>query len=288
MNSPSGQLKEMVSDVKKILNPESLLTDELIHKYAREYNLRYGAVVTTPMGTRVVLTKESEVDENNYFDSKNGIMFAVDHLTRETIESISDKPSSLAESESQLITIQDFINKYMIKRYTTQENAGIVYSSSETIISIKIVAEKANLGNFWSGRWTSSWKIKTPPRIIAMNSNDDDADLLLSNQVDKSAQITGQINILAHYFEDGNVQLNTSKAIPSTTLNYNSEIELGEAIAKHIEITENQIQSGLNEMYSSMNDLTLRALRRILPVTRSKMEWNRQAHVMAKAVGVFR
>ena len=144
------------------------------------------------------------------------------------------------------------------------------------------------MGNFWSGRWTSSWKIKTPPRIIAMNSNDDDADLLLSNQVDKSAQITGQINILAHYFEDGNVQLNTSKAIPSTTLNYNSEIELGEAIAKHIEITENQIQSGLNEMYSSMNDLTLRALRRILPVTRSKMEWNRQAHVMAKAVGVFR
>ena len=44
------------------------------------------------------------------------------------------------------------------------------------------------------------------------------------------------------------------------------------------------MQSGLEEMYTTMNNETLRSMRRIMPITRTKMEWNVNAVRMVKQV----
>lgn len=52
----------------------------------------------------------------------------------------------------------------------------------------------------------------------------------------------------------------------------------------HIKAYENTLQSSLEEMYTSMNEETLKAMRRIMPITRTKMEWNVNAVRMVRQV----
>jgi hypothetical protein len=40
-----------------------------------------------------------------------------------------------------------------------------------------------------------------------------------------------------HYFEDGNLQLQSSKSVPATSLRFSSEADLGQQIVKHIQVT---------------------------------------------------
>lgn len=40
-----------------------------------------------------------------------------------------------------------------------------------------------------------------------------------------------------HYFEDGNLQLQTSKSVPAKSLSFDSETELGQKVVKHIEVS---------------------------------------------------
>jgi hypothetical protein len=47
---------------------------------------------------------------------------------------------------------------------------------------------------------------------------------------------------------------------------------------------ESVLQGGLEDMYSNMNNETFRSMRRIMPITRTKMEWNVNAVRMVRQV----
>lgn len=73
-----------------------------------------------------------------------------------------------------------------------------------------------------------------------------------------------------HYYEDGNVRLQTNKtvtaSIPSGT---------GSAIAKEIAGAEKKYQEELNKGFTSLSEGAFKGLRRQLPVTRQKIEWDK-------------
>jgi capping protein alpha len=73
-----------------------------------------------------------------------------------------------------------------------------------------------------------------------------------------------------HYYEDGNVRLLSNKpthaSISSGT---------GAGIAKEIASTEKKYQEDLNKSFVSLSEGAFKGLRRQLPVTRQKIEWDR-------------
>jgi capping protein (actin filament) muscle Z-line, alpha len=89
-------------------------------------------------------------------------------------------------------------------------------------------------------------------------------------------QVTGEIKIRAHYFESGNVQLQTKKVIAASTLAVKGAgaEAFATAVKDHLAVSEKEILEGLEEMYANMTDETFKAMRRVMPVHRNKMNWN--------------
>jgi capping protein alpha len=72
-----------------------------------------------------------------------------------------------------------------------------------------------------------------------------------------------------HYYEDGNVRLLTSKPISASA--GGSATELIKAIAS----AERKYQEELNRGFTGLSEGAFKGLRRQLPVTRQKMEWEK-------------
>ncbi|KAN0062234.1 F-actin-capping protein subunit alpha [Thecaphora frezii] len=122
------------------------------------------------------------------------------------------------------------------------------------------VGNKYHLSNFWSGRWRASYTL-------------DVAESTLS----------GSLQIQVHYFENGNVQLNTDKSkvvpLPLSHLDLASSAKgdvkkTAEAVVRVVEKLEDDYQKLLDQTYEEMGENAFKALRRALPLTKNKIDWN--------------
>jgi F-actin capping protein alpha subunit len=117
----------------------------------------------------------------------------------------------------------------------------------ENKIAIVLVANKYSPSNFWNGRWRSTY-LYDP----------------------SNSELSGTIHVNVHYYEDGNVALTTSKPISISSAG-NSASE----IIRKIAAAEKAYQEELNKAFVAMNEQSFKALRRQLPVTRQKVEWEK-------------
>ncbi|KOS17295.1 F-actin-capping protein subunit alpha [Escovopsis weberi] len=134
-----------------------------------------------------------------------------------------------------------------VKEHFPSAAFGAYPIESDSKIAIVIVANKYNSKNFWNGRWRSLY-------IFDPSTN----------------ALEGSIRVDVHYYEDGNVRLLTDKPV-KTYVSSSS----GAGIAKEISGTEKSYQESINLSFVKLSEGAFKSLRRQLPVTRQKIEWDR-------------
>lgn len=85
-----------------------------------------------------------------------------------------------------------------------------------------------------------------------------------------SGELEGSVKVDVHYYEDGNVRLLTNKGVTATVSS-----GTGAGIAKEISMAEKKYQEELNKGFVSLSEGAFKGLRRQLPVTRQKIEWDK-------------
>lgn len=116
-------------------------------------------------------------------------------------------------------------------------------------VYVGITSKNVQLGNFYTGEWVSKWKIT-------------------------KGSIEGNINIKAHFFESGNVQFNQKKNLKKEFQFQENMAESAKSIMKTIENFESEVQAHLNQLYEDMPNGFFKNLRRVTPLTKTKMVWN--------------
>jgi len=204
---------------------------------------------------KVLITKFGELAPEEYLDPQGKLVISFDHFKQEVT---GTKPAGDNEINGELEPWRSAVEKktmeYVANYYDT--GYGSTYASKDAkgnvVVTVAISSALFNGTNFYNGRWRSVWVATFVPG--------------------KAAQVTGNIRINVHYYEDGNVQLNTNCNKKDTVQALKPDT-FAEAFAKAIAQHEGDLQVQLEQNYDKMNTSTFKALRRQLPITATKIQW---------------
>lgn len=192
----------------------------------------------------------NRLSDTQYYDTTTSTSFTFDHATQKASNSQSythDSPHSDLISSVQKSLAVHFAEHYPTQASTGSAGSAYTVAADDDDVAIVISATKVSPSNFISGRWRTQ---------------------LLYNRSNHT--LSGSISAQVHYYEDGNVALNTSKKVNESSVS-DSGVEIVRAIAR----LEKQYQEEVNRALVGMNEGSFRGLRRQLPVTRQRIEWEK-------------
>ncbi|KAK9161557.1 hypothetical protein Syun_007898 [Stephania yunnanensis] len=288
-HAPAGEIQYVAKDVR------SLLFNEIVYGMAAEeafplYNKAH--MVSLPMPNSsgdVLITTFGELSENEYLDPRTAQVATVDHVKQvcTNVRPATDEelPSSYIEdfrgveptvsydavfSYGFSMLFHSYVGscpldaeiiKYVGEAYP--KGVCAVYCSkgkdvegpgSDFELAVVISAARHSPQNFCNGSWRSIWKIKFNDEMRTM-------------------ELTGSMQVGAHYFEEGNVQLDANHECKDSTA-FQAPDDCAISIASIISHHENEYLASLEGSYSNLPDTTFKDLRRKLPVTRTLFPWH--------------
>jgi len=254
LSSPPGELNEVVQDVRCLLNNDDLLNRNAVETF-RNYNTNQ-MIQTTNGNHDVLITKIGEIGTNEYLDPIGKQVVTFDHIKQQITGRRDIKGELDSTVEPFRKALEDAAVNYVNEHY--QNGTPAVYSAkegSDMKVTISISSSKFSPTNFWGGRWRSTWVAKFKPG--------------------SELKLEGNIAVQVHYYEDGNVQLVT-KFLKNAGIKAPSDAKaLSEAAFKEIAKHEQEYHTALENSYNTMGETTFKALRRVLPITRERIKWEK-------------
>ncbi|KAF0990555.1 hypothetical protein HZS_1044, partial [Henneguya salminicola] len=245
----SGKLPPLTLDVRTILRNDELLREACLSAI-EQYNEKMFTPVKVVKGSDSLITVYAKTD-GQYIDNRNKIKFVFDHIKKEVTSTSKHALNDLHQSYADPIDIE--LCKYTTDHYKNG-NSAIYISGEEEDLKIIICLESHaySPSNFWNGVLLSEYKIDLKDRKV-------------------DSHITSKI----HYYEDGNVQLHSNKESTMAIKEFKGPKELATSLLTLLDKEESKYQEALVDDIRNMMETTFKALRRQLPFTQSKIDWNK-------------
>ncbi|KAI0113169.1 putative F-actin-capping protein [Daldinia grandis] len=236
----------ILNDIKALTFNEPDIVSRLGPAFERYNEEQFVTAKLPGSSQQVIISSHSSLGDGRYYDVESSSSFTFDHVTQKA----SNVQSYVLEGpQADLVksTLKS-VSAY-VKEHFPNGSYGVYSIEGDSKVAVIIVANKYSPNNYWNGRWRSLY-IFDP----------------------SSSSLEGSIKVDVHYYEDGNVRLLTNKP---TTASVSSST--GSGIAKEISAGERKYQEELNRGFTSLSEGAFKGLRRQLPVTRQKIEWDKVA-----------
>jgi len=264
MSSPTGEIEDVITDVKKLVSDQAVLSDATLNKILANYNTEQLTAAVDPEGKPVLITTYGQVAPDLFLDPNTGRVLRFDHRKRKITE-VTEQKQVLKDSIAKYrAAIAAALPPYVDANFKEGKCVTAVYGADNGTITVCISAKNVHLGNFWTGGWRS---------VFSLNVSGGG-----------SVEMKASVKLNVHYFEDGNVQLNTHAEKSVNVAVSGDDETTGKSVVAAIAQVESEFQSQLEEMYVNMHRTTFKAMRRFLPVSRQPMVWNLAAHSLASEV----
>ncbi|KAI3448573.1 hypothetical protein Pfo_005238 [Paulownia fortunei] len=125
---------------------------------------------------------------------------------------------------------------------------------SDFELVVVISAARHSPQNFCNGSWRSIWNMEFKDEL-------------------QIVEVRGKLQVGAHYFEEGNVQLDAKHECKDSTI-FQSPDDCAASLTTIIRHHEMEYLNSLQMSYSNLPDTTFKDLRRKLPVTRTLFPWH--------------
>ncbi|KAG8741581.1 F-actin-capping protein subunit alpha [Ceratobasidium sp. 414] len=242
VQSPPGEINDIISDLRTIVNDDEALQTG-IQPALEEYNKEQFVCVAVPGQEHQVIVSDAGLipESGRFLDPRSKTSFVFDHLSLTASDPEPVEPN--VEAEPFRLALEESTLRYLGEYF--QEGVTSVFAStsrSNTYI-IQIVANKYNPQNFWSGRWRSEYIVN----------------------LDKG-EITGKVLV--------NVQLQTTYT-PTLALPPSLTPSSAPKILAIIAEKEGEHERALSNAYSDLGEKSFKSLRRALPLTRQKLDWDK-------------
>ncbi|KAF8208854.1 F-actin-capping protein subunit alpha [Mycena galopus ATCC 62051] len=257
LQSPPGEINDVLNDVRNIISDDDSLHEGVLPAL-KEYNLTQFMTVDVP-GTdhQSIISDAARVEatedgQERFVDPRSKTSFLFDHLS---LASDSQPAEPDADSEPFRAALEKATLAYLEAHFHDGVTSIFSAKQSTNRFVIQVVANKYNPSNYWAGRWRSEY-------TIDLNEN----------------SIDGKVLVNVHYYEQGNVQLSTthtiSMSLPAAIVTSSPTASASKILAL-IEDEEGKYQTSLNDTYTEMGEKTFKGLRRALPLTRQKIDWDK-------------
>lgn len=263
-HSPPGEFKEVFLDLRGLLNDDRILKKSLnstnaIYNQDQFVQCDVGESTKDKTSPPCLITEFNDLQNGRYYDPRTKQSFKFDHLHFKASDFEAYSPTDSDSVEPWRQSLEKQLTTYVNVHYKNAACSVIGTSDPSGIVSLVCCTEahKFQPANYWNARWRSRWAIK-----------------FKSNGSESNVELSGILKVQVHYYEDGNVQLVSHKDIKES-VNVTDAQGTAKSIVQAIEKAENEYQNAISENYQTMSETTFKALRRALPVTRSKIDWNK-------------
>lgn len=263
LNSPAGEIQYVAKDLRSVLSDEDVYNEAASEAFPL-YNKSHMICLEMPGTTGdVLVTSFSELDKNEYLDPRTAHVAIIDHVKQVCTEvrPAADEELPSAYVEEFRCAMDAEILKYVSEAYPKGVCSVYCINGKDAEgpgwdfeFAVVISAARHSPQNFCNGSWRSIWNIEFK----------DDMQML---------EVRGRLQVGAHYFEEGNVQLDAKHECKDSTI-FQSPEDCAISIANIIRHHETEYLTSLQASYSNLPDTTFKDLRRKLPVTRTLFPWH--------------
>ena len=244
--TPIGHLGKSLENLRSVVGEQVMDTNDVkkeIHNYGEAH---LSAVQNDVTNSKVVISPLTKDAEGFYYDQGQKVKFKIG------LESGAVEEAQATEVQSELRdVIEQKVKQYLEKCYQMQVTKFNVYfDQGANKIVVLISVHNLNLKAFWSGEWLSTWEFDV-----------------------NGKQVKGTLRANTYYYEEGNIQFSLDTKFSGSVSGGNSAA-IADSLVEFIKTSENSVQLELETVYDELSENYIKPLRRKLPVTGTKMNWN--------------
>ncbi len=244
--TPIGHLGKSLENLKSVVGEKVMDTNDVkkeIHTYGETH---LSAVNNDVTNSKVVISPLTKDAEGFYYDQGQKVKFKIG------LESGSVEEAQAVEVQNDLRdVIEQKVKAYLEKCYKMEVTRyNVYYDGGANKIVVLISVHNLNLKSFWSGEWLSTWEMDI-----------------------SSKQVKGTLKANTYYYEEGNIQFNLDTKFDGSAPG-DDNASTADSLVEFIKTSENSVQLELEKVYDELSENYIKPLRRKLPVTGTKMNWN--------------